>query len=81
MLVGKAEDEAVQGREEESQAHGDDRGGLRRDACARLPADVLASTGEDGPAGPVAKNKWLVASVIEDAAAVVGDGLRGGRAA
>jgi hypothetical protein len=43
----------------------------------RTPVDVLASSnpgeGKPRPApGPVAKDKWLVASVIEDAAQVVG---------
>jgi hypothetical protein len=37
----------------------------------RIPADVLARTGEEQSPGPVAKNKWLVASVAEDAASVV----------
>ena len=40
----------------------------------RTPHDVMASkTGEDpSPEAPKAKNKWLTASVVEDAAEVVG---------
>lgn len=40
----------------------------------RTPVDVLARSEKDGEValGPVADNKWLMASVVEDAAAVVG---------
>lgn len=39
----------------------------------RSPADVLASGhGDDPPPAPQAKNKWVTASVVEDAAEVVG---------
>ena len=37
----------------------------------RTPADVLASTPEKTLPAPKAKNKWLTASVVEDAATVV----------
>ena len=39
----------------------------------RTPADILARSDETGDAtpAPTAKNKWLLASVVEDAAAVV----------
>jgi hypothetical protein len=39
----------------------------------RTPVDVLARSEKDGEVapGPVADNKWLVASVVEDAASVV----------
>jgi hypothetical protein len=39
----------------------------------RTPADVLASTEEKTMPAPKAKNKWLIASVVEDAATVVQD--------
>ena len=39
----------------------------------RTPADVLASTEEKTMPAPKAKNKWLIASVVQDAATVVGD--------
>jgi len=39
----------------------------------RTPADVLASTSEKKLPAPKAKRKWLTASVIEDAAQVVGE--------
>ena len=39
----------------------------------RTPAEVLAPTSETGAAAPKAKRKWLTASVIEDAAAVIAD--------
>jgi hypothetical protein len=39
----------------------------------RTPEDVLASTAEKALPAPKAKNKWLCASVAEDAAAVVAD--------
>ena len=39
----------------------------------RTPADVLASTSEKKLPAPKAKHKWLTASVIEDAAQVVGE--------
>lgn len=41
----------------------------------RTPSDVMAATEEQGAEaapGPVARNKWVTASVVEDAAAVVG---------
>jgi hypothetical protein len=38
----------------------------------RSAADILASkTGEDSPPAPKAKNKWVTASVVEDASAVI----------
>jgi hypothetical protein len=37
----------------------------------RTPEDVLASTQEKTMPAPKAKNKWLTASVVEDAAAVI----------
>jgi len=39
----------------------------------RTPAEVLASTAEKTLPAPKAKRKWLTASVIEDAAAVIAD--------
>ena len=41
-------------------------------AC-RTPGDIIASTGEqtEPAVGPAARNKWLTASVVDDAAAVV----------
>jgi hypothetical protein len=41
--------------------------------ASRTPVDVLARSEKDGEVapGPVADNKWLVASVVEDAASVV----------
>jgi hypothetical protein len=37
----------------------------------RSPTDVLAGKDQDPVKGPVAKNKWLTASVVEDAASVI----------
>jgi hypothetical protein len=37
----------------------------------RSPTDVLAGKDQDLVKGPVAKNKWLTASVVEDAASVI----------
>ena len=41
-------------------------------AC-RTPGDIIASAGEQAEpaAGPVARNKWLTASVVDDAATVI----------
>ena len=41
--------------------------------ASRTPAEVLAPTNEKVLAPPRAKNKWLTASVVEDAATVVAD--------
>jgi len=38
----------------------------------RCATDILASKDEEPVEGPVAKNKWLTASVVEDAAEVIG---------
>ena len=48
----------------------------------RSPTDVMASKqGDNPPPAPEATAKWVTASVVEDAADVVGRVLRRGRAA
>ena len=76
---------AVQGRETQPQTHGRGRRRLRRRPGRAHPRrhprpQRDGDTDPEQPAeAPVAKNKWLTASVTDDAATVIGRRLRRGR--
>ena len=78
----QAQDPPVQGREAKSQADGGGHRGLRGHARspARRPTSCPATTtsARSPGNGPVAKNKWLSASVTDDAATVDRTDVRGG---
>jgi hypothetical protein len=65
----------VQGRETQPQANGRGRRGLRRHPVVGAPEEIITQAGGDQPAtrvtGPVARDKWLTASVEHDTATVI----------
>jgi hypothetical protein len=71
----QARDPAVQGRETQPQTDGRSRDGLRRHPRGAHPGRHPPPTTEHERAntspGPVTRNKWLVASVVDDATSVV----------